>query len=114
MGTRKKRNKDIWDTSNSDCHVPYTDEDIELILHQLPIPSNCELLGKALKRSSGAIRQVFEKAYMPHSEAKNLTVGKNRVESSYNIQIQKISKKLRLIRGYNVFKYQGKKDSYEI
>ena len=106
----ESKNKNPWDTYNSDHHVAYTDNDIELVLSQLPTPSNCELLGKALKRSSGAIRQIFEKAYMPHAEAKKLVVGRNRVESSYNLQIQKISKKLKLIRGCNVFKYAGNKD----
>jgi len=105
-----KRNKDSWDTSKSDGHKEYTDDEIRLILGYLPTPKNCVILGRVLMRSKGAIRQVFEKAYMPHASVKNLQVGEDRSESKYNQQIQKIAKELKLIKGYNVFQYKGKRE----
>jgi len=108
----EKKNNDPWDTYNSDHHVPYTDDEIELILKSLPVPKNCIALGKVLKRSQGAIKQVFEKAYMPHAEVKHIKKNCNR-ESQYNKQIQKTAKKLKLIKGYNVFKYSPKRDKKE-
>lgn len=46
-----KRNKYPWDTSNSDHHKLYIDDEIELILTHLPTPNSCVILGKILKRS---------------------------------------------------------------
>lgn len=51
---------------------------------------------------------------MPHSETRNLIVGIDRQESKYNQQIQRIAKKLKLIKGCNVFKYKGKRDKQSI
>ena len=104
-----KKNSDTWNTCNTDHHVPYTDAEIELILSHLPIPKNCIILGRVLKRSKGAIRQVFEKAYMHHGEIKKLKLEDSKRVSKYNDQIQSAAKKLKLIKGYNVFKYAPKK-----
>ena len=104
-----KKNSDPWDTCNTDHHVAYTDDEIELVLSHLPVPKNCIKLGKVLKRSQGAIRQIFEKAYVPNSEIKKIRAGKNRTVSKYNEQIQKAAKKLKLIKGYNIFKYDKEK-----
>lgn len=106
-----KKNSDSWDTYNTDHHVKYTDEEIELILSHLPIPKNCVILGRVLRRSKGAIRQIFEKAYMSNAEIKKLKaeVGTGRRVSKYNNQIQKVAKKLKLIKGYNIFQYKAVK-----
>lgn len=102
-----KKNSDSWNTYNTDHHVAYTDDEIELVLSHLPVPQNCVILGKVLQRSQGAVRQIFEKAYMPHAIIKKLKeeTGENRTVSKYNNQIQKVAKKLKLIKGYNIFKY---------
>jgi len=109
-----KKNTDNWNTCNTDHHVPYTDEEIELILTKLPTPKNCVILGRVLKRSKGAIRQVFEKAYMSHADVKKLKLEDNKRVSKYNEQIQQVAKKLKLIKGYNVFQYEPKKSKNRV
>jgi len=101
-------NKDLWNTCNTDHRATYTDSEIELILSHTPTPENCIALGRALGRSKLAIRQIFQMAYMSKDEAKNIeeTTGKERRVSKYYYQTRKAAKKLKLIKGSNIFKYK--------
>tara|TARA_Y100000310_G_scaffold56232_1_gene51654 strand:+ start:52344 stop:52664 length:321 start_codon:yes stop_codon:yes gene_type:complete len=104
-----KRNKDSWDTSKSDCHNPYTDEEIEIILRFVITVDDCAILGRLLQRSTGSIKRIVEMAHLPSSDVKKLKVGKGRVESKYHGQVKRIAKEVGIIRGYNIYKNKGKK-----
>ena len=103
----KKKNRDLWDTSNSDNRIPYEDREIAHVLTFAPTLRNCELLGRLFKRSSKAIWMIFQIANTPPSKMK---YHPDRPNNVFVQQVQKIRKSQHWIPGHAVVKYPQKRD----
>ena len=101
----KKKNTCNWDTYNSDHHIPYFDDEIDLILSFSPSKENCEVLARNLKRSLYAIDMIFRIASTPLIDIKN----HYRSDDPFLRQVKKIARKKRWITGLNITKYPSKK-----
>jgi len=100
-----KKEKDNWDTFNSNKKKPYEDNEIEFILMYPPTYVNCKIIGRILRRSSGAIKTIFQIA--GSSIKKNTNPYKN--NNKFVKQVQRLKKKMRWISGNNLQKYPDKK-----
>jgi hypothetical protein len=83
---------DNWTTPNSGTH--WTDEDIEIVLSQAPLPSNCERMGRVLGRSSKAVRWVFQIGLCPRRKL----VESDQWENAFVRQVAEVSHKMGIIK----------------
>lgn len=76
-----------WNTDNSGG--PYTDEELIVILSEIPTKENCIKLAKCFKRGSGAIEQIYRWAMTSKCE-----IARKRGKEKFVNQIKRISKEV--------------------